>query len=678
MTGSWWDAPFRTFQTNLREIDAGLDVERTLDFIESYGADTWLLSVGGIIANYPSALTSQTVNPALSQRRSGDLVGDAVAAAALRGIRVLGRMDFSKIDARRAEQNPHWCFVSPEGEPQVYNGYSSVCPSADYYQHEMFGVIAEVLSRYPLAGFFFNWMSFNEVDYSRIYRGVCQCQACQKGFEQFAPGITLPRGPESDGYATWKSFSQHVLADLDTRMRRHLRELAPEAALILGDRADITFHEANNAVGRPLWHLATAEAVSAARSLDPRRPVFVNSVAFVDMPYRWAGEDPARFEQYLLQAISHGANPSTYIMGTPEDSPFAALEAGAVITRFHRDHQDLYDGLRSSARVALVRPPGVENGEVTPRSEFEGWHLAFVESHVPVDTVALHALSTLDIDRFDAVVLPDVGQLNAEDIASLNAFAHAGGTVIATGGSAWDGESFQLSAQAPPVAHLSEYITEESVRALHVAVADEPPFLVPVVDGFRVVEAGRHAETGWHLVGSALYGPPEKCYGNEATAHPGWVQQGMGAGTLVIVPWRPGHVYRQLGLGMLRDAMVKQSLGAAGQHLCLRTTLPQHVHVVPGVNVRADILHLLNRSGHAPQRFVEPLPISPGEIRVGMPERPACVWAHVAQRDLEWGWADGVLKISTPELGLFEAIEIRRNAERISADSALDGEGQYG
>ena len=138
----WWHAPFRTFQTNLREIDADMDVEAALDAIQEHGADTWLLSVGGILANHPSRLASQTGNPHLSRRPSGDLVGDAIAAAQNRGIRVLARMDFSKIDAARAERHPEWCFVSPEGEPQIYNGYRSVCPSGEYYQREMFDIVA--------------------------------------------------------------------------------------------------------------------------------------------------------------------------------------------------------------------------------------------------------------------------------------------------------------------------------------------------------------------------------------------------------------------------------------------------------------------------------------------------------------------------------------------------------
>ena len=198
----WWHSPFRTFQTNLREIDAGMDVDAALDAIEEYGADTWLLSVGGIIANHPSRLASQTVSPHLAERPSGDLVGDATRAAQARGIRVLARMDFSKIDAARAERHPEWCFVSPDGAPQIYNGYRRT------YAPAVSTTSARCSTSWPrcwrstrLPGSSSNWMSaFNEVDYSSRYRGVCHCESCRHGFARFAPELPLPAGPEDADY----------------------------------------------------------------------------------------------------------------------------------------------------------------------------------------------------------------------------------------------------------------------------------------------------------------------------------------------------------------------------------------------------------------------------------------------------------------------------------------------
>jgi hypothetical protein len=35
----WWERPFRVFQTNIREIDAGLDVDRVADDAVEFGAN---------------------------------------------------------------------------------------------------------------------------------------------------------------------------------------------------------------------------------------------------------------------------------------------------------------------------------------------------------------------------------------------------------------------------------------------------------------------------------------------------------------------------------------------------------------------------------------------------------------------------------------------------------------
>lgn len=661
----WWQEPFRTFQTNLREVDAALDVDAELDALQKYGANVWLLSVGGIIANYPSELDVQTVNPALASRDSGDLVGDAVAAATSRGVRVLGRMDFSKVDLRRAEAHPEWLFLDATGAPQIYNGYASVCPSAPYYQQAMFDVIAEVLGRYDLSGFFFNWMSFNERDYSRRYWGVCHCESCQAGFRAHSPGVALPSGPESEGYRDWQDYSNGVLADLTARMRAHLRALKPEACLILGDSADITFHEANNAVGRPLWHHATAEAVSAARSIHRDRVVLVNSVGFVDMPYRFAGEDPNHFAQYLLQSIAHGANPSTYVMGRRADSPYEALEIGGEITRFHRDNEDLYAGAQSAARVALVRgsqtarfpyEPGLQDR--IRLAEFRGLYLGLVERHIPFDVVRADQLGELDPTRYALLVLPDLGPLDPIQVEALDAAIAAGAAVVATGDSAWHKGHVQLGGGQLPARLRASYLTEESVRSLHLPLHGTGGDLTPVVGPFHVLEAAEGVDTDWHAIGRAPYGPPEKCYGHESTNHPGWVSSQVGDGGLAYVPWRPGLVYFDIGLTRTRDAFIDKLLTFAPEPVAYGGDLPEHVQVVANTVEERLVLHLLNRSGDAPQRFIRPLPAEPGLLRLPARSDTPVVRARVAGTDLQVAVIDGVMEVQVPRIDRFEVLEV--------------------
>src|SRR5688500_18929831 len=61
---TWWNrAPYRLVQTNLREIDATMDVNAYVQSIVDAGANVVLINVGGIVANYPTKLAYQFRNP---------------------------------------------------------------------------------------------------------------------------------------------------------------------------------------------------------------------------------------------------------------------------------------------------------------------------------------------------------------------------------------------------------------------------------------------------------------------------------------------------------------------------------------------------------------------------------------------------------------------------------------
>ncbi|SHJ68214.1 Beta-galactosidase trimerisation domain-containing protein [Nocardiopsis flavescens] len=661
----WWHRPFRMFQTNLREVDAGLDVERVLDHLEEFGADAWLLSVGGIIANHPTDLDFQTRNPALAGRPSGDLVGDALAAARARGVRLLARMDFSKVDHRRAERHPEWCFVDPAGEPQVYNGLTSVCPSGDYYQRRLFDVVDEVLDRYPLDGFFFNWMSYNEVDYAGAYRGVCRCLACHRAFASFAPGTDLPTGPDSPAYPLWRRFAAAMIDDLTARVRAHIGARRPEAPLILGDRADIVFHEANNAVGRTLWHQRTAEHVSAAKTFRPGVPVLVNSVGFVDMPYRWAGEEPHHFAQYLVQAIARGANPSTYIMGTPDDVTYECLDVAGEITRFHRDHTEVYRDLVPAARALLVRPDPLESGGGRDEAlaEFRGLYSALLERHIPFDVLPEPRLPDVAaqgrLDGYGVVVLPDLGALDPGAVRALDGFTRSGGGVVTTGSSGFDGDGFQL-AGAPVRGRLAVRDTVESVRSLHLRRPDpgggRPRGTLPVVGAFHVVEPAPGAATGLPVLSRAPYGPPEKCHGHVDLDLYGSLSAAVeGGGRVHVLPWTPGRAYHEVGLSGHREVFVEAVLAAADGPVQVDTDLPEQVQVVLGTSAAGRVVHLLNHSGAVPQGFRAPVPVRDHRLRVPWwpEEEGATVTALRAGTACP---ADGDGRLRIPRLDLFEVL----------------------
>jgi hypothetical protein len=678
----WWREPFRVFQTNLREVDATLDVERTLDAIEAHGSNVWLVNGGGILSFYPSDLPFQTRNPCLSERASGDLLGDAVEAAHRRGVRVVARMDFSKVTERVAAEHPEWLYVDPNGEHQVYQGLASTCPSAGYYQDAAFAVLEEVATRYPVDGFFFNWFGFNEIDYTGRYRGVSQNAESRRRFADWSGGDALPTGPDSPGYTAWRRFSTEVIADLTGRFRAHISTLLPGAAFIRGLASDVVFHEANNEIGRPLWPSATAEAVSSITTARPGQPVFVNSVAFVDMPYRLAAEEPARYEQYIAQTLARGGNPSVYIMGTPGAIDYPNVDAVAPLFRFHRDNADLYTDLVPAARVAVVRPDPLRAAREVherARAEFRGVYRALQQRHVPFDVLPLADVPAADaaLDRYAVILVPDCGELDRTTVDALDRAVEAGSVVILTGSSGATGPALAHT----PVESYGAEVADRDLYATYAAGAvDEtghPRFpVVPVYGRFAPIRLRADASSPHRLVPPAPYGPPEKAYGNLASDEPATAVLRVGRGGVVVIPWTIGRSFHDLGLSVSRDLVadtVQSFLDeATGAWPAMRFDLPPHVEVT--VMARGDelVVHLVNLSGAQGNGFTTPMPVTGGRIVVS-----GAVRVHDAMRRESLEVAAGAAPDErVVQLSDFGALAVLRLQPRPgSAETSITDEG---
>lgn len=176
---SWWLTPHRLLQTNLREIDATMDTDQYVREVKEFGANIVLFNVGGTVANYPTELEYHWRNTFMK----GDLVGETLKKLHKAGIKIIGRFDFSKINQNCAANNPEWLYVSEKGEHVNYNGQVHTCVMGGYQQDYMLEILKEALTRYPLDGVFFNMISFPQVDYSRNFHGICQCENCKESLE---------------------------------------------------------------------------------------------------------------------------------------------------------------------------------------------------------------------------------------------------------------------------------------------------------------------------------------------------------------------------------------------------------------------------------------------------------------------------------------------------------------
>jgi hypothetical protein len=670
----WWDEPFRVFQTNLREIDADMDVAAVADDIGRFGADTWLVNAGGILSWYPTDLEFQTRNPHLAARPSQDLLGDALAAAHRRGLRLIARLDLSKTTEAIARQHPDWCFVGPDGQWQVYNGLVSTCPSADYYQQRSFDILDEILDRYDVDGFFFNMFGFNEVDYSGAYRGVSQTEASRAGFARFSDGLDLPTGPDSPHYALWRSWCATVVTDLGRRIRHHIKQRRPDAALLLRQSADVLFDEANNEVGRPLWHPQTSESASAVKTAHPGTATMENCVSFVDMPYRLAGEEPEHFAQYLIQAISRGANPSTYIMGIPGDIPYPSLDLAGQVTRFHARWDRVYSKLAPVASLALVRPdllnppPG---GHAQAIREFRGLYLGLQERHLPFDVIGLGALADLaeagGLARFTDLVLPHLGPLPEPVRHALNAFTARGGRLLLTGRSGFD-QAGQAQLDAMPASRLLDSITDaKQLQSSYVTEGDiqQRRFsgrIVPVCGVWHRLEPAPGAIGQAHFLAPAPFGPPEKAYGHRLGDQPGWLTS---AGGITHVPWTAGLAYYELGLTSIRDHVVDRLASVRGPE-AVAVDLPDQVEVTLLGQGDRLVVHLLNLTGRLRQSFTTPTPLRGGTVRLAGARPGTTARTLVGDQPCPTSWQGADLVIELPDIGRFEVLVIEHDPQELS------------
>lgn len=181
LEAAWWMTPRRMIQTNLREIDARMDLDAYVAALADCQANVVLFNVGGIVANYPTDLPFHYRNPHMQ----GDLTAEVVRRLHAQDVRVIARFDFSKVNESIAAQHPEWLSRDSHGNAYPpYNGQQPTCLNGGYQQECLFAILAEALERYPLDGIFFNMIGYPRQDYSGRDLGICQCDGCKTRFRQ--------------------------------------------------------------------------------------------------------------------------------------------------------------------------------------------------------------------------------------------------------------------------------------------------------------------------------------------------------------------------------------------------------------------------------------------------------------------------------------------------------------
>ena len=414
----WWLTPQRMIQTNLREIDATMDIDQYVKEVKEFGANVALFNMGGIVANYDTELENHWQNTFME----GDMVGEVLEKLHAEGIRMMARFDFSKLNEKYAMQHPEWLYVSEKGETVNYNGQVHTCIMGGYQQEYALRILEEAVTKYPVDGVFFNMIGFPQTDYSRVFHGICQCENCKKTFETYS-GMKLPK---SDGdpnvLRTYKQWQQIEISNQFEAVRKTIKGIRPTTAICTYtvNYIDVIRKESGHPMGdepwndvdRAQWTLLTTEDKQLTNA----------TVHFYQMIFRHSASAPYLHARRLWQQMVNGAWLDFYCIGPLqriEDRSSIPVLSG--IFNFHKNNEKWLLETESAAQIGLVRKDN---------DDYWGWVQMLSESHIPYELVSMQHS---DFPKYDAIIVPESGTISDKDAGKLDAYVARGGKLLLSG-----------------------------------------------------------------------------------------------------------------------------------------------------------------------------------------------------------------------------------------------------
>ena len=599
--GWWMTEPLRLVQTNLRETDSGLDPRALIREVEEFPANTLLFSVGGIVAHYPTRIVHHFPSEFLPEGR--DLVGDVLREAHGRGIRVIGRFDFSR--ARRAvlEAHPEWFFRTDRGATVFdENDLHGTCINGGYYHDHAPEVLGEALERYELDGLFFNWFGNLRTDYYGNDIGLCRCEECRTRF-RLKYGRDIPAVPDRD----YRRFMFESSREVAGKFREAIKAKRPEALFMtyFQEYTDGIVSEADFYKWRPLpqWIYSASESVNRALNTYPEKMSFSLVMPYQEMRYRFASVAGQGLRALLYQNIAHGAFPAFVVLGTFDQPDRGAQESVRPVFRWHARHQELVSGATLAGRILLYAEQGPDWS--SHETNYRGFFRLLSELHLPFRVT--NRLGDLDPASTDLVVL--TGRTTPPE---LRAYLARGGRVLATG-------TTHPGLDLPRPVRLrtdtrSSYLRVEDHRILPSLGSTWTLFWEG--DFLELETVDRPALT---LIPPGPFGPPDKVSTlSERTEVPGLVVRDLGRGRLAYLPWNVGDLYYRFGDDKHR-LLVRDLVGhlLEGDPQLVTDAHPSvEITLLEQASGGRLLVHLVNLSGHAGNTFFEAVEMRDLSLRV--------------------------------------------------------------
>jgi len=675
----WWqEKPMRLIQTNLREIDATLDVNEMVESLKEYSANVILFNAGGIVANYETVFDFHYKNPNLVN----DFLGEVVERVHKAGIKLIARFDFSRLNEQVAMKHPDWIYKSVKGEAVNYNGQVHTCLNGVYQQEKSIEILLECARNYPIDGIFINMHGYVTRDYSYNYHGICQCENCRSRFMKLFGHDQLPTVEDENDpiFRDYQKFRKETVAELFVRRSKAVKNINENITICnytpVG--TDVFRKESNTGIDRPLpeFNYNSSYNVKNVRGSWPGMAVSNSAVHFVDFAMRHSAVSPHHTALRLAESMIQGGWLDFYVIGTlTNQDDRLCLDAVKDIYHYHAKHEEYYTNIESIADICLIEPDN--SAMYGSLNEFKGMFRLLSERQELFDVVQDSVLESDQalkmLQKYQVVILPDARNLSKTATAVLDAYVQAGGRLLSSGASSTcDAKGnplgrFQLESlgaaniieQRPK--QQGSYFTfrdgdKESMKGF------EKLDLVYLYGEMLSCEPKESSRTYMGLIDQCMFGPPEKCYYTEIKDIPGVIEHDYGKGKTVMIPWGVGSHYERLsnhGHAMLVASVLYDLLKLDSS---IRVQGPASIEIAAHRqrDKSRDLVHAVNLSGQLGTAFHAPLIVRDIVCTMGVEREPVRIFGLKGEKDISYTRPDDHhITFILPEVKLFETVVIQ-------------------
>lgn len=663
---NWWnEKPWRLIQTNLREIDmADIDAQEYVRQLKEFGANVAMINTGGILASYDTNVEDYTV----SQYLIGDSLEKIMDECHKAGIRVIARMDFSKVKRNVYETHPDWAYRSKKGEIIDYNGNVHMCPCGGYLQGKVYEIMEEAARRLPIDGVFMNMGGFRQMDYSYKHYDICHCENCKRRFrEQF--GMDLPDEEDMNDivYRKYKIFQKRITTANQRRMYDMLKSINPQIAV---DGFDFSRIESGTEYPRkePQWMYNSSSVARCEKSLRQSRVCSNAAVDFIGFFFRHVAVSPNMQSLRMWQDVANYIGLDYYLMGRLDNHQDKS-GYGRVKKAFDymAKHEDVYKNMQINGDALLIRFARYEIS-----AEACGWIRALTESHILLEEAAPDFITSVeDIKRFKAVIFADIRTVSGTLAAIMDEYVKVGGCLIITGQTGrYDGEGNErenIAFESIGAVKVDYYREDMRSSMLEIRAFEQCRFpslpettVLYAGDEYAYVQYGEKTERYLGLIPPHMFGPPEQCYYTQVTDLPGFTVHPYGDGKAIHIPWLPGRLYHREGYDNSFFFMKDLLMNFAGLETAEASPFTPMIEVTRGYHrdKTHGMIHLVNGTGHFGCSFFEPVEVRDINLKVALDQKPSELISLVTGSPIPFEWREGHIYFKIDWLGELEAIHV--------------------